>query len=153
MPGLLAPKPTLPYSQSPFLCSSGHFLKHVSHVPSERPKNRALPDGLASGQGCAVMVEMHWRGGTQSSAPPHTHTKGLKLGYSSGLSSWKHSFAVSGPELTSLRLLMCSLERSLGCQGNHVNKMVVPLLTWHPLFSEAFFVWFPFGGCLDGWRF
>lgn len=75
MPGLLAPKPTLPYSHPPFLCSSGHFLKHVIHVPSERPKNRALPDGLASGQGCAIMVEMHWRGRhTEQCPPPPPHT-------------------------------------------------------------------------------
>lgn len=59
-PGLLAPKPTLSYSQPPFLCHSRHFLKHVTYIPKERHKNGALPDGLASGQGCAVMVEMHW---------------------------------------------------------------------------------------------
>lgn len=59
-PGLLAPKPTLSYSQPPFLCLSGHFMKHVTYVPTERHKNGALPDGLASGQGCAGTVEMHW---------------------------------------------------------------------------------------------
>lgn len=60
MSGLQAPKSTLPYSQPPFLCSSGHFLKHVTHVPTERHKNGASADGLASGPGRAMMVEMHW---------------------------------------------------------------------------------------------